>query len=509
VELARARARVDPEIDLWRINLDFDEKRKARIRSLYDKNVTSDENKDDADREVELSALKLQQARDLKTIRKHELQRAEEQLKQKIIHSPIDGFVLEKLKMPGEYVEDQAIVRIAKLDPLNVEAIVPIELFGKIPVGMAAEVHPETLAAETRPARVTVVDRTGDAGSGTFGVRLEMPNPAFELPAGLKCDLRFVQNSVAAITKPLSPPGVMVHSAIQRDQGPADQVDEMVDSLSGDVVGEDLAVRDMPARSGTEIKSDSKVDAISISEQEQVLLLASVTGNSSNDGVVGAASMPTRFGSIRMDQVSTGQEDDRATDSIDELSGAGETEDIVNEAAAEISLDDIESDDTYAVAAVAEQAYRIGPIHSESELNRVVDLLQVQDDVTFQVRKEVSEETRNYIVVSPVMSTVEALRALVEEMMQHGISDVAGVWRGEFQNRVSVGVFGKHHSAMLRKNKLSEAGFETEVFERKRKIDSWWVDLLYASSHIDKIGEFQGRLGQHVSMVAIGTQNQQ
>jgi multidrug efflux pump subunit AcrA (membrane-fusion protein) len=38
---------------------------------------------------------------------------------------------------------------------------------------------------------VTVVDRVVDAASGTFGVRLEVPNPNYRLPAGLKCKARF------------------------------------------------------------------------------------------------------------------------------------------------------------------------------------------------------------------------------------------------------------------------------------------------------------------------------
>jgi membrane fusion protein, multidrug efflux system len=30
-----------------------------------------------------------------------------------------------------------------------------------------------------------------DAASGSFGVRLEMPNPDYRLPAGLKCKVVF------------------------------------------------------------------------------------------------------------------------------------------------------------------------------------------------------------------------------------------------------------------------------------------------------------------------------
>jgi membrane fusion protein (multidrug efflux system) len=42
-----------------------------------------------------------------------------------------------------------------------------------------------------REGVVSVVDRVIDAASGTFGVRLELPNPNYELPAGLRCRVRF------------------------------------------------------------------------------------------------------------------------------------------------------------------------------------------------------------------------------------------------------------------------------------------------------------------------------
>jgi membrane fusion protein (multidrug efflux system) len=42
---------------------------------------------------------------------------------------------------------------------------------------------------------VTVVDKVVDAASGTFGVRLELPNPDLKLPAGLKCTVRFNRNN--------------------------------------------------------------------------------------------------------------------------------------------------------------------------------------------------------------------------------------------------------------------------------------------------------------------------
>ncbi len=191
VALARARAAIQSEIRVGQINRGFDQRRKGRIESLYQRKAVSFERMDEAEREMELSSWKLRQAEELAEIRMLELRRAEQQLDQKTITASIDGYVTEILKFSGEYVEDQPIVRIAQLDPLAVEAIMPMSHFGQIRIGMAAEVFPEVLAAGALRATVTNVDRIGDVASGTFGVRLELPNPDNQLPAGLKCELKF------------------------------------------------------------------------------------------------------------------------------------------------------------------------------------------------------------------------------------------------------------------------------------------------------------------------------
>ena len=64
-------------------------------------------------------------------------------------------------------------------------------LLGKITTSMRAEVQPEAPMGGSYTATVTVVDRVVDAASGTFGVRLELPNRDYRLPAGLKCKVRF------------------------------------------------------------------------------------------------------------------------------------------------------------------------------------------------------------------------------------------------------------------------------------------------------------------------------
>lgn len=58
-------------------------------------------------------------------------------------------------------------------------------------VGMRAKVIPEAPIGGQYTAEVKIVDKVIDAASGTFGVRLELPNPNYRLPAGLKCKVIF------------------------------------------------------------------------------------------------------------------------------------------------------------------------------------------------------------------------------------------------------------------------------------------------------------------------------
>ena len=208
VELARARAKLDAQLQSEQVNLRYDRKSKHRVDDLYGRKVVSINNKDVTDRDEKLSRLAIEQVKDLQEVRNRELARAHELVEQKIIRSTIDGFVVTRFKSQGEFVEDQPILRIAQLDPLNVEAIIPMKYFGLIQPGMLAEVHPELASSSLREAKVTVVDRVGDAASGTFGVRLELSNPGFEIPAGLKCEVKFLETpeSILAESRQSIPP---------------------------------------------------------------------------------------------------------------------------------------------------------------------------------------------------------------------------------------------------------------------------------------------------------------
>ena len=134
----------------------------------------------------------LKEAQLNREIARLEVAHAEEVVKQRTLRSPIDGVVVERLLVPGEYRNDQSpVLTLAQIDPLRVEVFVPTAYFGQIRVGSRAEVRPEQPVGGVYTATVTVVDSVLDAASGTFGVRLALPNPHLMLPGGIRCKVGF------------------------------------------------------------------------------------------------------------------------------------------------------------------------------------------------------------------------------------------------------------------------------------------------------------------------------
>ena len=192
VELARVRATMDGEVKSSATKFAFNKRRYKRSKQLYRKKAVAFHQKDEAQTDLRLAQLKVRQAKRNKKIAELELKRAEEILKRRTVKSPITGVVVERLKSPGEFVEQEPIVKLAQIDPLRVEIIAPASLFGSIKPGMRAEIKPEIQQDDSYIGTVSVVDRIVDAASGTFGVRLELPNPDHRLPGGLKCRVRFL-----------------------------------------------------------------------------------------------------------------------------------------------------------------------------------------------------------------------------------------------------------------------------------------------------------------------------
>ena len=193
LDLANARADLNTSLELRRENAAFGQRTKKRNQELFDDSTISAQDMDKVETETHIAQLQARQEEDNKRIAELEAARAEQALNQRIVRSPISGVVTEKYKSVGEYVEAEPIYRIANLDPLHVELIVPTEHLGAIERGMKAQIslELESHADQSYIAVVTSVDRVADAASGTFGVLLKMPNSGLRIPSGIRCNLEF------------------------------------------------------------------------------------------------------------------------------------------------------------------------------------------------------------------------------------------------------------------------------------------------------------------------------
>ena len=228
VSVAQMRARRDAELESAASAYDFARRKQARTESLFHANFISSQVRDEARTEAELAALKLKQAQEQRQQAHRELSFAQSQLAQRTIKSPLSGVVVERYMARGERAEEKPILRLASLDPLKVEVIMPVSELEKVRVGMSAAVALQVPSAPERSAKVTHVDRVMDAASNTFRVRLALPNPKFELPAGVHCKVAFrervgqkssrVQPEHVPSAAPLPEQSAAKHAELQREK---------------------------------------------------------------------------------------------------------------------------------------------------------------------------------------------------------------------------------------------------------------------------------------------------
>ena len=191
VALARTRASMEEEIQAKRIQRDLSRSKKERVLELYRKKSIPGFEKDEVEAEAALAELELKRAYSNQKLAQLELERAEADLQLRSLLSPIDGVVVNRYVHPGESVKDRPLLKLAQIDPMRVEILAYSELFGLIKKGMEAQIIIDGPTETRHRATVSVVDGVVDAASGTFGIRLSLPNPDGEVVGGLKCRVMF------------------------------------------------------------------------------------------------------------------------------------------------------------------------------------------------------------------------------------------------------------------------------------------------------------------------------
>ncbi len=192
--LARERAQNQGEIKLGEARLDISSKKLKRAEELFKQKFISANALDEAQAEFRLASEELQRARENQRLAELEARRAAEVLALRTIRSPVTGVVVEVLRKPGEFGAisfKDPIMKLAEIDPLHVEAILPAGMYGKVRRGQRALVVPEAPIGGRYETTVAIVDPVIDAASGTLGVRLLLPNRKGAIPAGVRCRVEF------------------------------------------------------------------------------------------------------------------------------------------------------------------------------------------------------------------------------------------------------------------------------------------------------------------------------
>jgi len=196
VQLARDRAKMDVDIQSRKAEWKFKDSVLAQVAELHHKKLASRRDYDDAKTASIVAKIELKKAQKLKYLAVLELRRTEEVLKLRSIHSMVDGVVVEVMKSKGEFIEEQPIMKIAQIDPLNIEVIVPEQLIGSVEIGKQSKVIVDIPVKNSYLGTVSIIDQVIDAASGTFGVRLTLANPGNKIYAGQRCKVVLTDESL-------------------------------------------------------------------------------------------------------------------------------------------------------------------------------------------------------------------------------------------------------------------------------------------------------------------------
>jgi len=205
LQVARQRAAMSARIEMLQHRREQAERKAARVAGLHRQSFASAQAQEEAESERRIADAEWRDAQEAQQLAEQELRHAEDLLARRTLVAPFDGVVVERWLNPGELSDTsgrKAALRIAQIDPLRVEAVLPLSQFGRVRPGMSATVVPEGRGSKLS-ARVQLVDPMVDAASGTFGVRLSMPGGAGAPPAGIRCRLEIA--GVAADTPASAP----------------------------------------------------------------------------------------------------------------------------------------------------------------------------------------------------------------------------------------------------------------------------------------------------------------
>lgn len=184
---ASQRSEVQAELRAARAAAELARSKLVRAEDLRRQNFISEVAVEQARSEAEVAYRRVDAVREQQRAAASDTETARTQFAQRELAATIDGVVVERYLHPGERVDDKPILRIARLDPLRVELVLPLSDLGRLKAGDTVQLKPDYPGAVRKAATVERVDKIVDAASRTFRARLTLPNPDHAILAGVRC----------------------------------------------------------------------------------------------------------------------------------------------------------------------------------------------------------------------------------------------------------------------------------------------------------------------------------
>ncbi|WP_429641995.1 efflux RND transporter periplasmic adaptor subunit [Skermanella aerolata] len=191
LRLAQTRAEAVAGIEARAAQVKYLQRRLERNAELVKQKIVSEDNLDQMRTELSVARQDLESAREQKLIAEREFALAKADLEMRLIRSPIDGVVAEKLLSVGEQVENKAIARLVHVDDLYADISVSADEYGTIREGDTAHVTLSLPTPVVATAKIAQVDTVIEPKSETFQVRVAIRNKDRAIPPGVRCSAAF------------------------------------------------------------------------------------------------------------------------------------------------------------------------------------------------------------------------------------------------------------------------------------------------------------------------------
>lgn len=488
LEVARARSELTAEVDLRQVNAAFGQRQQKRTRNLFQRKAISTNDMDERETEARLAQLQLRQARDNQDLAKLERLRAEEILKRRTIRSPIAGVVMERFKVVGEYVEDQPVARVAQIDPLHVEVIVPIEKLGMVRNGMHAEVWSEAVQGKKWQAVVDRVDKVADVASGTYGARLTLPNPDYQIPAGLRCRMQLVEAPQVAVEETTAK---VIKNPPAKKSTPAG--DDAGMSVPKPVAATSAVPKTAKPVAGSNMAKNADVVSTAVDAPRAVKQIATKQP---------ASGLPEGFKAIRRPPASDGvavreapvvaevkapvKKPDALQEAVEKAAAMATVAEIdIDQLEADLMADEEEAGDESLAAEPAKdsdiaplenlpECRLAGPYNDEVKATKKVVALR-RAGLYVDMKSMPSSKSIGYMVASPVLKNRAEGKALIAKLQAAGITDFYLPRRSPEPLRLSLGLYKGPSLAKKKIRKLEKMGFEAELMPWKQRGSQYFL----------------------------------